>query len=244
MKNITLDDGYSFGRGCFETILVKDKPVLLKEHIKRLNDSLKILKIDKTITVNEVMDKIEALKIRDKALKIMVSRENVIYNSREIAYKESDYSKGFNITMSNVKRNENSDLTYIKSLNYLENIIEKEKAKNKGFDEVIFLNTENYIAEGAVSNVFFIKNDIIYTPSIECGILPGIIRGFLVDNIENIGYKIVKGRFTKDELLNCDGAFITNSLMGIMKINSLDNIKINENHMVDKIRSYYVSTLK
>lgn len=244
MKNITLDDGYSFGRGCFETILIKEKPILLKEHIKRLNDSLKILKIDKTITVNEVMDKIETLKIKDKALKIMVSRENVIYNSREIAYKESDYSKGFNITISNVKRNENSDLTYIKSLNYLENIIEKEKAKNKGFDEVIFLNTENYIAEGAVSNIFFIKNDIIYTPSIECGILPGIIRGFLVDNIENIGYKIVKGRFTKDELLNCDGAFITNSLMGIMKINSLDYIKINENHMVDKIRSYYVSTLK
>ncbi|GAA0117357.1 aminotransferase class IV [Clostridium senegalense] len=244
MKNITLDDGYSFGRGCFETILIKEKPILLKEHIKRLNDSLKILKIDKTITVNEVMEKIETLKIKDKALKIMVSRENVIYNSREIAYKESDYSKGFNITISNVKRNENSDLTYIKSLNYLENIIEKEKAKNKGFDEVIFLNTENYIAEGAVSNIFFIKNDIIYTPSIECGILPGIIRGFLVDNIENIGYKIVKGRFTKDELLNCDGAFITNSLMGIMKINSLDHIKINENHMVDKIRSYYVSTLK
>ncbi|WP_010291693.1 aminotransferase class IV [Clostridium senegalense] len=244
MKNITLDDGYSFGRGCFETILIKEKPILLKEHIKRLNDSLKILKIDKTITVNEVMEKIETLKIKDKALKIMVSRENVIYNSREIAYKESDYSKGFNITISNVKRNENSDLTYIKSLNYLENIIEKEKAKNKGFDEVIFLNTENYIAEGAVSNIFFIKNDIIYTPSIECGILPGIIRGFLVDNIENIGYKIVKGRFTKDELLNCDGAFITNSLMGIMKINSLDDIKINENHMVDKIRSYYVSTLK
>lgn len=243
-QSILFDDGYSFGRGCFETILVKDKGLFLEEHIKRLNSSLKTLGIDKVISKKEVEDKIKEMNLKNMALKIMVSKDNIIFTKRNIGYAKKQYEDGFDVKFTEVRRNESSNLTYIKSLNYLENILEKEKGKKEGYDEIIFLNTKNYLAEGAVSNVFFVKNNKIYTPSVKSGILPGIIRGFLIDNIETIGYNILEGDFTKEDILNSDGAFLTNSLMGIMKISSIDNIKIKESNIIEKIQKYYLSKLR
>lgn len=238
-NKINLDDGYFFGRGAFETILVLKEPVFLQLHLKRLNSSLKFLNIDKVITEKEVLEKIKELNIKNEALKIAVSKENVLFTKRKVPYTEENYKKGFDVKISNSKRNEYSSITYLKSLSYLENIIEKENAKKEGFQESIFLNTKNYLAEGSVSNLFFIKNKKIYTPQINCGILPGTIRGFLIDNIESIGYEIVEGDFTINQLLNCDGAFLTNSLMGIMKINSLNNKKIKESEITKEISKFY-----
>ena len=53
-----------------------------------------------------------------------------------------------------------------------------------------------FISEGAVSNIFFIKNGIIFTPKIKCGLLPGIVRDFIIQNSLSIGFKMQEGEFT------------------------------------------------
>ncbi|HCQ91045.1 MULTISPECIES: aminotransferase class IV [unclassified Clostridium] len=238
-QSIVLDDGYAFGKGLFETMLILKEPVFLKEHIKRLNDGINLLGIDNFISEKDIREKVEELKITNCALKIMVSEKNIIYSNRPIIYGEKHYKRGFNLKVSNYKRNQFSKTTYIKSLNYLDNILEKELALKEGFDEAIFLNLDNFLCEGSVSNLFIIKNKMIYTPKISSGLLPGIVREFLINTLRSKGYKVVEDFILLDDLKNSDGAFLTNSLMGIMKINSVDGKNIKDNKIIDEIKFYY-----
>ncbi|WBW95999.1 aminotransferase class IV [Oceanirhabdus sp. W0125-5] len=237
-KCISYDDGFFYGRGCFETILIRKEPVFLEEHLNRLNSGLMKLGIDKKICIDEVKEHITKYNC---ALKIMVSEKNTVYEMRDILYGEEHYEKGFSLKLSKVMRNETSNMTYLKSFNYYDNIIEKRKASSEGFDEVIFLNTKGYIAEGAVSNIFFIKGDKIITPKVECGLLNGIIREKFVEKFKDI---INESEITLKEAMECDGAFITNSLMGIMWVNSLGRKKYQRCSLYDELREWYNQLIK
>ncbi len=236
---IFLDSGFFFGRGVFETILVKEKPILLEAHIQRLNKGLNTLNVNKKITEEEVYSGIQKLNCKNSVLKIMVSEKNTVISTRELPYKNSDYERGFSIGLSDVRRNAHSNLTYVKSFNYVENILERDKIINKGYNEALFLNTEGFISEGAISNIFFIQDGIIFTPKIKCGLLPGIIREFVIQNSLSIGFKIQEGEFTLDRLMEAQGVFITNSVMGIMKVSKIEGKVINESMVVSKIKRYY-----
>ncbi|MBD7915211.1 aminotransferase class IV family protein, partial [Clostridium sp. Sa3CUN1] len=122
----------------------------------------------------------------------------------------------------------------IKSINYLENILEREEAIKNGYDEVIFLNESGYLSEGSMSNIFIIKNNKIFTPDINQGLLPGIIRNFIVER-----YNVIEKRITLEELFNADEIFITNSILGIMKISKIENKILVENKLTNIIKEEY-----
>ena len=231
---IYMDRGFDFGCGVFETILVKNKPVFLKEHLKRLNKSLGILGINKMLDEDYVLKNVEKLNCKNSALKIMVSDRNTLFKKRDIHYSEEDYQKGFDVKVSNIRRNPYSHIVYMKTLNYADNLIERNKAMEKGYKEVIFLNINDYLAEGSVSNLFFIKDNVLYTPIKKCGLLDGVVRKWVLNN-----YNVKRNEYTLNELLNCDGAFLTNSLLGIMKINSVDGILLKDNKIIEEISNEY-----
>ena len=178
---IVIDEGLFFGRGVFETILWKDRPVFLNEHLERLKKSMEeigLLPLEEKI-LREYLDKLD---IKDKGLKITVTPLNIIITQREIPYKEKDYNRGMTLTISKVRRNSTSRLCYIKSTCYIENLIEKENAKKIGYDDVIFLNEKGYVTETSCANIFIVKNKEIFTPKINDGLLDGIIRRKIVEN--------------------------------------------------------------
>lgn len=232
-----IDDNFYFGKGVFETIYYDEKPVLLKEHIDRLNTSAEKLGIDNYLKVSDVERSIENTlngKNEKMAIKIVITDKNSLITFREVPYSKEDYEKGFNITLSKVRRNSTSLLTYIKSTNYIENIIEKQKATKKGFNEVIFLNEKGFITEGATSNVFFIKDDIICTPKIQCGLLNGIMRKWIIKN-----FKVKEGDFTLEDIKKADEIFITNSLIGVMEVSSFESFSCKGNNKINSIREKY-----
>ena len=96
---------------------------------------LSTLGVNKKITESEIYTGIEKLNCKNCVLKIMVSEKNTIITTREISYKHSDYERGFSLGLSEVRRNAYSNLTYVKSFNYVENIIERDKIINKGYNE-------------------------------------------------------------------------------------------------------------
>ncbi len=142
-------------------------------------------------------------------MNIFVSEKNTIYKTRKDFYIDIDKDKLFKATLSTVKRNTTSKILAHKSFNYMENIMEKTLAKNKGFDEVLFINEKGYLAEGAVSNIFFTNNGKLYTPSKDSGLLNGIIRQFIIDNFE-----VIETNITLEDICDFQSSFITNSLMG------------------------------
>ena len=237
-NNINLDDGFNFGMGAFETIKITPKGygVLVKEHMDRLNNSLKVLGIDKSIDYKAIENIIRDNNIKSCGFKIVVTDKNEIISLRDITYKEDDYNNGFNLKVSNYKRNSNGLLVYHKTLNYGENILEKKRALKEGFNEVIFLNEKDKLSEGAVSNLFFIKNNKIYTPKVSCGLLNGVVRQWVIKN-----FSVIEGEYTLEDLLESQGAFLSNSLMGIMPISRIGNININKDSYIYDIRKSYLS---
>lgn len=236
---INLDSGYFFGRGVFETILVKDKPIFLKEHISRLNEGIKILNIGDKVIEEDILNIINKHNIKYCGLKIVVTEKNIVLEKRDIPYKSDDYLKGFSLKLSNINRNSKSKLSYIKSINYLENILEREEALNNGYNEVLFLNEKGYLSEGSMSNIFIVIDKEIYTPSIKCGLLPGIVRNFLIKE-----YKIIEKELTLEDIMMADEIFITNSLLGIMRISKFENRILTENKITIMLRKEYEAKIE
>lgn len=231
---INLDSGLNFGRGLFETMLINERPLFLKQHVDRINRGLPLIGIDKTITLDEVQDAVLKLQCKNNVLKLIVTEKNVIFITRSNKYTKVEYERGFRATIGTVRRNATSPLVYLKSLNYLDNVLEHEKALKAGFDEVLFLNADGYLAEGSLSNIFFTKADKIYTPSIECGLLDGIIREFVLERFD-----VIEGRFSEDDLLSADSAFITNSVVGVMKLSSVNEKAFGESAIIRDIQDAY-----
>jgi len=87
-------------------------------------------------------------------------------------------------------------------------------ARASGFADVLFLNTHEEVTEGAVNNVFIEKDGRWFTPSIDCGVLPGIYRRNLLATRPDIGEKIL----TLKELKAADGVYICNAVRGLRRV--------------------------
>ncbi len=223
MKKIEIDEGYFFGMGVFETIAVESgTPVFLKEHLQRMRKGLEVLQITSSpfenLTEQDILQKCKTLPFERGVLKICVSNQNMFFQTRENFYHVEQYQTGFSVKLASVRRNETSPFTYIKSLNCGDNILTKRLIAKEGADEAIFLNTEGKLAEGAVSNIFFIKGEKIYTPTVGSGILPGVMRDYIIKT-----YSVIEKEIKLDEIAAYDEMFLTNSLMGIMPVRMFEN---------------------
>ncbi|KDR96583.1 4-amino-4-deoxychorismate lyase [Peptoclostridium litorale DSM 5388] len=224
--------GFMYGYGVFETIKVcRGRAVFLKEHYDRLMKGLDFLNIQADLDLQGFCDICEKLMrenvVEDGFLKIMSfkgrggSADIIIYTGKKVYVDE--YERGFGICLADSRRNEYSKLCTVKSMNYAENIIQKERAAGLGFEEAIFLNTRGDICEGCISNIFWVKEGRMYTPSINCGILPGIAREKVIELCAAEGIEIMEGGFGIEDMEGADEIFITNSLMDIMPVNRFED---------------------
>lgn len=229
------EPGMMFGWGLFETIRVdRGFPFMLAAHIDRLFSSAVRIHIPlpgtKEALARAAMEYLQTINASTCALKIVLTKAggksaNLLFTQRPLAYTAADYEKGFSVMVSPLKRNTSSSLVYMKTLNYLDNILAKQEAQAKGYQEAVFLNTDGFLAEGSVSNVFFVKDGKLYTPGLCCGLLPGIARKFVIDTLApHAGLCVSQGCYTPEALFSADEAFLTNALMQIMPIARIGSI--------------------
>lgn len=155
-------------------------------------------------------------------LKIVLFKEPAGWSelilARAPSYTLAHYEKGFRLkSFPGDLRVE--PLNGLKSLNYLRNLYAKRQAVLEGFDEALFINPVDQLLEGASTNVFIIKDRVISTPSLDAGILPGIMRGTIV---RKIGQLVHEREISRQELLEADEVFVTNALLGIMPVAQVD----------------------
>lgn len=242
MLKINADDGYYFGLQVFETIAVEDNiPVFPMEHLERLQNALKNLHIqnpetESALTVSRLRKEAFLCPYRHGVLKISVSEQNLLFTVRENTYREEQYRRGFAVQTSPIRRNETSPLVYYKTANYGDNILEKRRAHSCGFDEPVFLNTRGQICEGATSNIFFVKNQTLFTPKVSCGLLNGIMRNYLMKK-----YPVEETVLYPGQISEFDEIFLTNSLLGIMPVSSWDGHPIRSCSFSQNLRREYLS---
>jgi len=230
-----LDPGFLYGFGVFETIRVDEgRALFLKEHIERLRNNAAVLGMhierNLVVRIKSLLKKsaLKSARIRINVWKGISRSNTLIFIQEFFPYPEEVYEQGFKAVISRFRVNEFSVIPRIKSMNYLPNILARYEAEEKGADEAILLNTRGFIAEGSRSNIFLIKGGRLLTPPLSSGCLPGITRKVVINLARKNGIKILQKDITPDYLFRADEVFITNSLLKIMPITSINNRRINK----------------
>jgi 4-amino-4-deoxychorismate lyase len=236
------DHGYMYGLGLFETFRIYNgHPFLLDDHLERLNAGLRELLIDKQFTRPEVMAVLEQLLKVNKLTNAYV-RWNVSAGIDELGLNTQTYEnptvicymkpiEGAAATIEkeavilNIRRNTPEGKYRLKSHHYLNCILGKREIGNDPRIEGIFLTKDDYVAEGIVSNIFWVKNETVYTPSLYTGILNGVTRQFVMTLAKKAGFEVVEGLFTKMDLLSSDEVFVTNSIQEIVPIRQIHDVR-------------------
>ena len=231
------DESLGYGLGVFETMRVENgKVIWMQQHLKRMRESAQRIGIKELERLDELHFEEEIRRAEQQlgeqfVMKLLLTNQQIYIGFRKIIYENTDYENGFRICTSQVRRDENSIWTSIKSLHYGDQILEKRKAQEKGFQEALFLTSRGEIAECTMSNIFWVTQGQIYTPALSCGLLPGIMRAFVIEN-----RSVVEVRATLEQLLNADEVFLTNSVMEIMGVSQIDRKKYGSMDTANEIR--------
>jgi len=229
-----LDPAFLYGFGLFETMRsLNNKIIYFDEHLKRIRDSAELTGLISSYSIIKLKGIIkEAIKkngFKDAYVRLTLWKTGIsVIVRKHKPHSAQKYKKGFNICISRFRQNEYSLLARIKTTSRILYQLSFQEAKKQGFDEAIILNNRGYITEATRSNIFFIKDRRLFTPSIECGCLDGITRRAIFDLAGKISLDICEGNFTLQDLYQADEAFLTNSLMGLMPIASIEGIRIGE----------------
>lgn len=247
-KVSVFDHGFLYGDGIYETLRAYNRVVFkIDEHIERLFRSASMISLKIPQSADEIKRAVYKTIMANGQndayiIRISISRGTgtigldpelcpkptfVIISRPFKEYPKEYYEKGVKIAIVNVRRNFKGALNpQIKSLNFLNNILAKIESKNKGAYEAIMLNHRGYIAEGTITNIFFVNNNILCTPSLDVGILDGITRRIILDLAKGLKIKTKEGKFTRRYLYNAQEVFISNTTMEVMPVTEIDNIKI------------------
>jgi branched-chain amino acid aminotransferase len=246
---ISIDDrGFLLGDGVFETMRSYGSRVFrLDKHLTRLFDSLAIVHLSIPYTSVElgkaVNDTLEANQLQEAYIRLTVTRGQggkgidppetpsptiIIVARKFIPYPEQVYKEGLKTGISGIKQNLSSSIARIKSLNFLDHILARIEAREKGLDEAILLNTEDFICEGTVSNIFLVKHGNLITPDKESGILPGVTREAVTELALREGIRIEERKVQPSELKEADECFLTNTLMEVMPVSEIDGKKVGQ----------------
>ena len=234
------DHGFLYGMGLFETFRVYNgHPFLLDDHLARLNNGLRTLNIDIQYSREQIVYELNRL-LRKNHLTDARIRLNVSAGIGEIGLQLESYNDPNLIIFAqalspmneqekmavilHVKRNTPEGKERLKSHHYLNNILAKREIGNRLNCEGIFLTAEGYLAEGVVSNLFWMKDQVLFTPTIQTGILNGITRQFILYLARRNGIEIQEGFYSLDQALEADEVFVTNSIQEIVPIVEVDGM--------------------
>lgn len=256
LSDLTSSEGFQYGIGVFETM--RRLPTGIEDfeaHMMRLRDSALALNIPlpeefsdyrrlKNHIETQCLNKAEAHGDPNEVTVIKLtlfkqgSESRWMVSERPFVYKKSHFDQGFRLKVSGVRRNSTSLFQRHKTLNYGENWLEKQKVIENGYQEVLFLNENDLLTETSASNLFFYKEGRWHTPELSCGLLKGVMRQRVIDQLSLNGKSVNQGRYTLKDLWAADYVFITNALMGLMPVKTVDS---HEFELVDdpKIINYY-----
>ncbi|NWF98814.1 MAG: branched-chain-amino-acid transaminase [Nitrospirae bacterium] len=259
------DHGFLYGDGIYETMRAYNGIVfMIDEHIERLFRSASLigLKIpyDSQKLKSAIYETIQANGLENAYIRLTISRgcgslgldpefcqkpSIVIIVKEQKDYPKALYKKGLKVIIAQTRRNLKEAINpRIKSLNFLNNILAKLEAKEKNANEAIMLNVYGKLTEGTISNVFFYKNNMLFTPSIDCGILDGITRGIVIGIAKKQGIEVKEGKFTKSDIYTSQEIFITNTTMEVMPVSELDENKYPVGEISKNLRKLYRQKVK
>lgn len=252
------DRALHYGDGLFETMLLQQGVIaLLPQHLARLKSGCIAL----NLKVNEVQLKkdlnqlTEDLKSNSYVIKLIVSRgaagrglsvdEKIAPSIILLAYDFDEklliVNEPKTLKVCDTRLNINSTLGGIKHLNRLVYVLAA-KELEQPFSEGIMLNERSEMIECITHNLFFIKKDTLLTaPIVDCGVA-GIKRQQVLDSANDMGIKVKIKAVSLSDLNLMDECFITNAVVGVQSVSSIDQVTFLQNTMTYQFQKHLIKS--
>jgi len=194
------DRGFLYGDTVYETVRAHRGRILFwEEHDRRLRRSFVLAAFEPDPRIDalaSVFDRLlERNGLSEARLRITVSRgsggvdqlvgfeHTWVVTARPFEpLPEARYEEGIEVVLVGVSRNDRGALDpEIKSGNFLNNLLARREARLRGADEGIMLSPSGLLAEGSISNLFWVAEGVLETPALDVGLLPGVTRGKILD---------------------------------------------------------------
>lgn len=242
------DHGFLYGLGLFETMRVYSGHIaLLEKHYHRLQQAADELGIALTMTREElrfaILKTLSANGLHDAYVRVDLTAGDKGLGPYAGIYDEphwlifvkalpdfpiSLYETGKKLQILKRPRNSPEGEWRFKSHHYMNNRFGKMEIGTHPDVEGLFLTENGCLAEGIVSNLFFVSEDVIYTPDIKTGILPGTRREFVMELAELHGFTVREGWYYIERLMVADEVFITNAIQEIVPIHTVNEQRIGQ----------------
>lgn len=240
------DRGYQFADAVYEVWSVFDGRLAdLAGHLNRLERSLSELQIampmprtSLLVVLNEV---VRRNRIREGLVYLQISRgvasrDHVfpvdVRPSIVITAKPVDREAAARKAAEGIRAISAPDIRWgrcdIKTVGLLPNVLAKQKAKEQGAGEVIFVNADGFVTEGGSTNVYIVVDGVIKTRSLTANILAGVTRLNLLPLIAESGIELREESFTLAEAKAASEVFITAATSLVMPIIAIDDHKIGD----------------
>ncbi len=251
------DRGFQYGDGLFETIAYKNKKLQFwDEHLQRMQkacERLSLKKVDESVWLEDI----KKLQLNEDAvIKLTISRgvsgRGYVYNKEDnvtrvtASYALPDYStqqQGIIATLCKTPVSINTALAGIKHLNRLDNVLARNEwqhsSENKIAEGFMFDN-QQHVIEGTMSNVFCILGDELYTPLLDCCGVAGVMREQVIKLAKELKIPVNVVEISKQNFLQMDAIFVTNSVIGIWPVVRLGDIKFKPNKLVERLQNALV----
>lgn len=236
IASFSADDRILLGEGLFETIKVDQRrPCYAAFHWQRMSCAAKLLglpfSLSQEMWLTQLMHCIETAKIQTGGVKAilsggratrgLVARGETSCLSFE-AFSYLHQEKALCLISADWLRDAKNPIYQLKSVNYLESILARRQALERGADDVLFFNLEHHATETTIANLFIVKDDHVFTPSLASGLLAGVTRARLLCLCRDSGIACTETTIDSTMICEADAVFVTNALQGIQSIKSFD----------------------
>ena len=188
------DHGFTVGDGVFEAVkIVQGRPFALTRHLHRLAQSARGLGLPDP-DLDRVRDAVGEVLAEDR---LPLGRLRITYTAGSaplgsgrgdgaptlvvVAAPLEPYVGAPRVVIVPWPRNERGSVAGLKTTSYAENVVALAWARERGAQEAVFANTAGHLCEGTGSNVFYVVDGELRTPSLASGCLAGITRGLLLE---------------------------------------------------------------
>ncbi len=225
-----VDATYLRGEGVFETIrALEGKPLYFSDHYKRLESSAGRLGFrvpDAEELRGGIEEVLAANELREARIRVTLG-ENCLLTTVAL---EPEVLGVKVVTREDYPINERSPLAGIKCTSYAENMT---LLRLGGTPEVLRPNMRGELCEGCVSNVFFVKDGKLFTPALETGCLPGVMRRQVIERV-----KVEEGCWPFEMINEADEIWLTNSVRKLRYVEELNGKAMPEpSALIHKLRS-------
>ncbi|MEK9628469.1 MAG: branched-chain-amino-acid transaminase [Nitrospinota bacterium] len=239
-----MDHGFLFGDSIYEVVCThQGKPCFLDDHLKRLYASAAGISLNIPLTPDEIKEQIQTtLKHANNAdsyIRIIITRGEgemdidpsscfkpnvIIFVKSTPQISDESYEKGISVALVSIKRNSRDSLNpAVKTGNYLNNVLARVESQKMGAEDAIMVNPWGLLTESTTSNLFFVREGRLLTPSKECGILSGITRDKIIQLANENGMALEEGKWPGEELFKADEIFLTGTVKKVMPVSKLDS---------------------